>query len=315
MKAEISVVVVSWNAKKYVEECLSSLAKQNLRIPVEIIVVDNASFDGTPAMIRERFPEVRLFQNASNLGFAKANNIGIRAACGRYVALINSDVNVPPACLQDLYEFMERNVTVGVAGPRMVGPDGNVGRSYMRFPTVWNCLCTALGMNTLFRRSRLFGGVLMTDFSGDTTADVDVLNGWFLVVRRQALEETGLLDELFFMYAEDIDWSLRFKNAGWRRVYYTGACALHYGGSSSAVVPIKSYIEMHRANIQFWKKHHTRAGVLAYWLTVLIHQLIRLARHSCVWLVDRSSKSDSSFKIRRSTACLAWLMGARPVQR
>jgi GT2 family glycosyltransferase len=307
--AELSIVVVSWNAKRYVQECLTSLARQTLSIPIEIIVVDNASSDGTPEMVRQTFPGVVLIENRSNLGFAKANNIGIRNATGTYISLINSDVYVPPECLQTIYEYMEQNPAVGVVGPGMLRPDGQIGRSYMRFPTVWNCLCNALCLNKVFKGSLLFGSWLMSDFKGGTS-DVDVLNGWFLVVRRQALDDAGPLDERFFMYGEDIDWSYRFKHAGWRRVYFSGARALHYGGSSSARAPARFYIEMHKANFQYWKKHHSRVGVLGYWLTTLIYHLVRLGGYSAAYLLKRGMKVEASFKVRRSATCIAWLVGA-----
>jgi GT2 family glycosyltransferase len=308
--AELSIIVVSWNAKSYVQECLASLGQQTLSVPTEIIVVDNASSDGTPEMVRQQFPEAMLIQNSDNLGFAKANNIGIRAANGKYLFLINSDVNVPPECLQTIYDFMERELTVGVVGPRMLAADGRVHRSYMRFPTVWNCLCNALSLDSVFKGSRLFGGVLMTDFDGERTSEVDVLNGWFLAVRRRAMDRVGLLDENFFMYGEDIDWSYRFHNAGWTRVYFSGASALHYGGASSASASIRFYIQMHRANLQYWRKHHSWVGVLGCWLTTFIHHVLRVLGYSLLYLLKREAQSEASFKVRRSATCIAWLVGS-----
>jgi GT2 family glycosyltransferase len=315
MSTEISIVVVSWNASKYLEECLTSIEHLNLGVSVEIIVVDNDSHDGTPEMVSQNFPQVKLIRNSANRGFAAANNIGIRAAQGRYLALVNSDVNVPSDCLEHLYDFLEQNPAVGVVGPRMLGPDGHIGRSYMRFPTVWNCLCTALCLDVLFRGHPLFSGVLMTRFKADTTSDVDVLNGWFLMIRRQALEDTGVLDENFFMYGEDIDWSYRFRKAGWRRVYCSEARALHYGGASSAGAPTRFYIEMHRANMQYWRKHHTAVGVFAYWLTTVLHQGLRVAGYSLLYLIRPTARREAAFKVERSASCVAWLMGAHPAGR
>jgi hypothetical protein len=308
---ELSVIVVSWNGKNYVQECLASLCKQSLSVSAEIIVVDNASSDDTPEMVRRQFSDIILIRNADNLGFAKANNAGIRAAKGKYVCLINSDVNVPPGCLQLIYDFMEQHPKVGVAGPRMLTPDGLVARSYMRFPTLWNCLCNALFLDSAFKGSRRFGGVLMTDFDGEKTSQVDVLNGWFLVVRQQALDLVGLLDESFFMYGEDIDWSYRFHKAGWERVYFAGAHALHYGGASSKIASTRFYIQMHKANLQYWKKYHNKVGVLGYRLTTLVHHVLRAVAYSLVYLIKRDKQSEASFKVRRSAACIAWLVGLR----
>jgi GT2 family glycosyltransferase len=181
----------------------------------------------------------------------------------------------------------------------------------MRFPTLWNCLCNALFLDLVFKGNPRFAGVLMTDFDGDQTSQVDVLNGWFLVVRRQALDRVGLLDENFFMYGEDIDWSYRFHNAGWERVYFAGAHALHYGGASSKVESTRFYIQKHKANLQYWRKHHSKAGVLGYWLTTLANNVLRAVAYSLVYLLNRGKQLEASFKIKRSAACIAWLVGLR----
>src|ERR1035441_7831998 len=130
----------------------------------------------------------------------------------------------------------------------MVTPGGGVGRSYMRFPSVWRCLCYALSLDLVLKGRKFFDGFLMREFRNDSTAEVDVLNGWFLMIRRAALEEVGGLDERFFMYGEDVDWSYRFHKAGWRRVYFAAAESLHYGGASSAVAPVRFYVAMQQAN-------------------------------------------------------------------
>ena len=308
---EVSVIVVSWNAKSYVQECIASVTRSALSVPFEVIVIDNASNDGTPDMVRRLFPRVCLITNEENLGFAKANNQGLQTATGKYLCLVNSDVNVPPECLQAMYDFMVRNTKVGVLGPRMLTSEGHLGRSWMRFPTVWNCLCSALALPSVFRRSRIFGGVLMGDFDGGRTSEVNVLNGWFLMVRREALNAVGPLDESFFMYGEDIDWSYRFRNAGWPRVYFAGAQARHYGGASSANAPTRFYLQMNKANLQCFKKHHSRIGVLGYWLTTFIYHLLRIGGYSLMYLFKRGTQPEASFKIRRSVACIAWLFGSR----
>jgi GT2 family glycosyltransferase len=309
----MSVVVVSWNARGYVHECLSSLRRQSISDYVEVIVVDNASTDGTPEMVRDVFPEVLLIRKDVNLGFARANNVGMRAARGEFVSLINSDVNVPPECLEKILHFMEDNPKVGVTGPKMLRPDGQQARSYMRFPSVWNCLCTALSLDSLLKGLGPFGGLLMTDFDGTRTHDVDVLNGWFLTVRTEALKAVGLLDERFFMYGEDIDWSYRFHKSGWQRLYLAEAEATHYGGASSSIASTRFYIEKHKANMQYWAKHHSIPGRLAFWVTTLLHQGIRAGAYSVVYLVSKARRFEATLKIKRSLACIAWLMGRRVV--
>ncbi len=307
---DISIVIVTWNAKRYTEECLRSLEQQRADLAMEIIVVDNASSDGTVELVRDEFPRVNLVENPGNYGFARGNNIGLRRARGQYVCLINSDVNVPPECLPRMHEYMEATPAIGVLGPRMLGRRGTVDRSYMRFPTIWNCLCNTLALDSLFGGSRLFGGILMRDFKNTRTADVEVLNGWFLMIRRAALEQVGLLDETFFMYGEDIDWSYRFYKAGWKRVYFAGAEAIHYGGASSDNAPVRFYIEKQRANLQFWRKHHGRLGAASYRLVVYLHESLRLLGHGVRFLVKGSARAEAALKVKRSWACIRTLSGA-----
>jgi GT2 family glycosyltransferase len=298
---------VTWNAKRYVDECVRSLGKSSAASSTEIIVVDNASSDGTAELIEEALPQAHLIRNASNLGFARGNNLGIARSRGKYLFLINSDVTVPPGCIEKLAAFMEENPTVGMLGPQMLAPDGNVRRSTMRFPTLWNQFCRALSVDSLFK-SRWAGGFLMPDFAHDRTRDVEVLNGWFWVVRREALDQVGPLDEQFFMYGEDIDWCYRFQQAGWRRVFYAGASALHYGGASSAAAPIRFYLDMQQANLQYWKKFHGPMARAAYYGITLLHHFLRVLGHGVAYLAKPGSREDAAYKVRRSWAVLRWLV-------
>ena len=305
----LSVITVTWNGKRYVEECLRSLAV-NVDVPAEFIVVDNASTDGTPELIEQTFSQFRVVRNANNLGFAKANNIGMGLSRGKYLCLVNSDVVVPPGCLGSLYEYLEANPDVAVTGPQMLGKDGKVHRSSMRLPTIGNAFCRAFALDSVPFVSRLLRGQLMSDFTHDHTCEVEVLNGWFWMIRRTAMESVGLLDERFFMYGEDLDWCRRFREAGWRLVFYGGAQALHYGGGSSRVAPVRFYLELHRANLQYWRKHNGPLATLLYGAILIVHHLIRMVGHSVAYLLSAKHRTDLAAKIKRSWMLIAWLSGA-----
>jgi GT2 family glycosyltransferase len=303
----VSIVIVTWNGKKYALECLDSLRALGPSLRIETIVVDNASTDGTPQTIRDLYPEVKLIENASNLGFAKANNIGIAASSGDYVALVNSDVVVPPGCLEKMVDFMQANPDVGLLGPKMLGPAGEVGQSVNRLPTVWNYLCFALGLHALVPNSKLFGGYIMAGYGYDKTEDVEVLTGWFWMVPRRALEQVGGLDERFFMYGEDLDWSYRFLKSGWRVVFFAEAEALHYGAASSGQAPTRFYLEMVRANLQYFQKHYGWLGGLGFLFATGIHELIRVAGYGFLYCFNRYKRPVAGLKVIRSLSCLKWL--------
>src|SRR5260370_3338154 len=307
MKA-ISIVIVTWNCKKFVEDCLNSLQSCSRVLQAEVIVVDNACWDGTHDVVRDSYPWVTLIQNKDNLGFAKANNIGIRKSSGKYLCLINPDVRVLDSCIEKMLVYMEENPRIGLLGPRMLGADGKSCRSYMGAPTLWRIFCRALALDVLLPQSKLLGGFLMPYFNRDRTADVDVLNGWFWMTRRKAFNQVGLLDERLFMYGDDLDWSKRFHDAGWRVVYFPEAESFHYGGGTTARAAVRFSVEMQRANLQYWQKNYTRASQFVYLVIVWIHQVVRLVGYSLLFLVAKSKRTPAAFKVRRSLVGMLWVI-------
>ncbi len=305
----ISIVIVTWNCKAFAQECLTSLEAQKGEFTKQIIVVDNASADGTPELIAAQFPGVRLIRSTTNLGFSRANNMGLAEANGDYICLINPDVNVAPNCLRNMLEFMEREPLVGLIGPKMIGADGQVGRSTMRFPTIWNSLCRALGLDVIFKGSRVFGGFLMRDFRHDHTRDVDVLNGWFWMTRRSAMSEVGVLDPQLFMYGDDLDWCRRFHNSHWRVVFFSDAKAIHYGGGTTKKAPIPFYLALQRANLQYWLKHNGRIATAGYFLITCLHHAVRVVGYAVVCLSKKAEPLEATYKVRRSFASILWLTG------
>ena len=185
----LSIIIVTWNGKKYALECLESLKCQQIGVSTEIIIVDNGSTDGTPEAIKSQFKDVTVIENGANVGFSRANNIGIRASSGRYLCLVNSDVVIPTGCFERMIEYMEGHQDVGVLGPKMLSPTGGIGESVMRFPTVWNTLCCALGLHVLFPRSSVLGGFAMEAYPYSAVDSVEVLTGWFWMIPRCALKK------------------------------------------------------------------------------------------------------------------------------
>jgi GT2 family glycosyltransferase len=303
----LSVVIVSWNTKKLVYDCLESLLPLVKCGLAEVLLVDNASSDGTQEMVRERFPRVKLVENDSNLGFSRANNAGLALCSGKYVALINSDVVVPAGCLDNMIAYMDAQSEIGMLGPKMILPDGHIGSSCMRFPSVWNWFCEALALPSLFKGSRLVGDPMMRDFKYDRITEVDVLTGWFWLVRATALRQVGFLDDRFFMYGEDIDWPKRFHECGWKVVFYSEAYAIHHCAGTSAKSPVRFYVEMYKANMQYVRKHHGLLAVIGFWMAVWLHQAVRLIGHSATYVLSRTDRDTALYKVKRSFACLNWM--------
>lgn len=306
---QLSIVIVTWNCKKYLQECLDSLARFRGDPTTEILVVDNKSSDGTPELVRDSYPEVNLIQTGENLGFPRGTNVGIRRSCGQYLALVNPDVRVLDGCIEKMLAYMQQNPKVGLLGPRMLCADGKSDRSYMGAPTLWSLFCRALALDVLFPRSKLFAGFLMFYFDRSHVAEVDILNGWFWMTRQDAVAQVGVLDENLFMYADDRDWSKRFRDAGWKVVYFPEAESIHYGGGTTARAPVRFSVEMQRSDYQYWQKNYGRLSQITYLAIVVFHQTLRLVGYALVWLFRKSSREEAGFKMRRSIACLQWALG------
>ncbi len=305
---DVSIIIVSWNAKKYLNKCLQSIYRTTHNLKFEVIVVDNDSGDGSPEMVKRNFSQVNLISTGSNLGFAKANNIGIKESNGHYIVLMNSDVEILDNCLEIMYSYIDKHSSIGILGPKVLNPDKTLQRSFKKFPTLWNTLCRACYLDKAFPGSKLFGGALMTFFSGESISNVDVLIGAFWLIKREALDNVGLLDENFFMYSEDKDWCRRFRNAGWNVVYFPDAEIIHYGGGSSANAPIRFNIEQIRANLQYWKKHHRKFSQVVFYLNMILLNLFRLIGYLIIYVFFPSKRRNNIHKIRRFSITIYWLL-------
>jgi GT2 family glycosyltransferase len=311
--ADISVVIVGWNAKRYLELCLDSLAKAPPRRSMEVFVVDNASSDGSVEMIETKFPWVKLIKSPENLGFSKGNNVAIRQCRGRYIALVNPDVIVFPGCLDALADFLDQNPKVGNVGPRVLNPDMSMQSTCRRFPTLWNNFCSATGLSTRFKNSRFFAGEHMFYFPHDRILAVDVIVGCFSMIRRETFDQVGLLDEGLFMYGDDVDWCRRARNAGWQVVFYPGGQAIHDRGKTTAPYPVRFAVAQQRSVLHYWRKHHSLWGVLGIRGIMLFRHLLRYTLAVLAGLARSREGAQSDVRKQVSGACLRELLsGSAP---
>jgi GT2 family glycosyltransferase len=250
---DLSVVVASYNTRDLLRACLATLRGATRSLSAEVIVVDNSSEDGTPAMVASDFPEVTLIANPTNDGFARANNRALKNARGRFVLLLNPDTLVPPDTIDPLIAFLRDHPKVGLVGCRVDRPDGRLDEACKRsFPTPWSALLRFLGVD------RLFGGKKSYRRLGDDPAgryEVDAVVGAFMLLRRETLEDVGGLDEDYFMFGEDLDWCYRVKQRDWQIYYLGDKSIVHHKGASTRQVPHKMNWHFHRAMFLFHRKH------------------------------------------------------------
>jgi GT2 family glycosyltransferase len=249
---DLSVVIANWNTAALLKECLASLTSSSFDGLLEIIIVDNASSDGSVAMVRQEFPSVRLIENNCNPGFARANNQGITESGGRYILLLNSDTVMPSGALAGLVEFMRQHPDAGACSPRLVRVDGKPQEFAFGDDPTLPYLLRRGGYRLLLRRA-------LHDWNTDQVREVDWVSGACLLVRRQAIDQVGLLDENIFMYFEDNDWCLRMRLKGWRIYYNPTVSITHVGSQSLAQNPAARHA-YYRSLDHFYAKHY---GVFA----------------------------------------------------
>ena len=257
---ELSIVIVSFRCRDLLLACLHSLHADPAHVGWEIVVVDNDSRDGTVAAVREGYPGVEVVALEENVGFARANNLALRRARGRHLLLLNPDTVVPVGALPACIAALDRAADVGVLGCKLVQPDGELDHACKRgFPTPLNALWYFLGLARAFPASPRFAAYTAGHVDPDRESPVDAVNGAFMLVRREALEEVGLLDDSFWMYGEDLDWCYRFWAGGWKVLYHPGAQVVHVkGGSTTQLRAWRSNRAFHEAMWLFYDKHYAR---------------------------------------------------------
>lgn len=305
---DASAIIVNWNSKRFLAKCLDSIRRHHRDCTIEVIVVDNASSDGTVEELKKGYPEVQWIENRENVGFAKANNMGMEKASGRYVCLVNPDVEFLDNCLEKLCLYMDAHREVGICGPRILNSDGTLQYSCREYPTLWNNLCFSLGLHKLFPRHSMFSNELMSYFDHDRLREVQAISGCFMVVRREALREVGLLDEAFFMYSEDLDWCKRFNDKGWKIVFNPEVSAVHYGGGSSENAPARFAVEKELAIVRYWNKHHGAIENTLIRIILLTNHALRIAIFGVLSMLRSARRSGLRGKLQNHAACFRSLV-------
>lgn len=264
---DVSIIIVNWNTRDVLRDCLRSVYDQTRGIAFEVIVVDNASSDGSVAMVRREFPEVTVIENPENVGFAAANNQGMAAAAPRYYLLLNPDTVILDGAVQKTFEYAQRDPGAAVVGCKVWSEDGTLQGTTAMYPRLFNMLLAVAGLPALIPNNRLFGRAMMWWWDHNDTREVESVAGCFMLVRREAVDRVGMMDERYFMYAEEIDWCLRFHRAGWKIVYFHEAAIKHLIGKSSTLSERDMNLERRKSLLAYFRKNR---GVLTAWVANVI---------------------------------------------
>jgi GT2 family glycosyltransferase len=268
----LSIAIVNWNTRELLSNCLESIFSYPPDCPFNVVVVDNASSDGSDEMVREHFPQVCLITNKENAGFAKANNQAISTTDSKYILLLNPDTVVLPDALQMLVEFMESNPGAGAAGSRVLNPDGSLQTSCYVAPTLSH------EFFRLFHLSRLYpdSAYQMKNWNTNTSRPVDIIQGDCLMLRKSALDQVGLLDESFFIYSEDVDLCYRLQRANWGLYWVPKAQVIHYGAQSTHQVAAEMFLQLYQSKLMCMRKHHGQVAGTTYKFLLLFAAIPRL---------------------------------------
>jgi GT2 family glycosyltransferase len=269
---DLSVIVVSWNTKDLLRQCLQSVYDTAGDLAFEVLVVDNGSTDGSPGMVKRHFPRVRLLENGCNAGFAGANNQGMALGRGRYLLLLNSDAALADGGVQKVVRFMDERPDVGVSGVKLLNLDGTFQASYADFPTLTSEFLVATGLGS--RWVSLYYPSPRPQ-PGEGAREVDWIAGAFMLLRREVFEQVGGMDEAYWMYSEETDWCYRIRQAGWKIYYLPEVAVVHVGGASTRQRRLGMMAQLNRSKVRFFAKNY--GPVHAAQLRVLLW-LIALGR-------------------------------------
>jgi GT2 family glycosyltransferase len=301
---DVGIVILNWNTRDYLKRCLETVLASQGDFTYRVIVVDNASSDDSVEMVRAIYPSVEVIASDINGGYSYGNNLGLRALgfggvsdvdqdAPRYALLLNPDTELPPDALDKMIHFMDSRPDVGVAGPKLALEDGSLDLACRRsFPTPIISLYRFSGLSRLFPHSARFGRYNMTHVDPDQEIEVDSVVGAYMQVRREAIAAVGLLDEMFFMYGEDLDWAYRIKKAGWKVFYHPQVVVKHVKRAASRKSR-KAQFEFQRAMLIFYRKHYQATTPL--WLHSLVMMGLLLKGGRSLWReMRRPSVSTAS---------------------
>jgi hypothetical protein len=289
----LSIVIINWNTRELLRNCLDSVFRNPPALGASVIVVDNGSTDGSVQMVETDFVKVTLIRNNDNRGFAAANNQALQIIDTKYVLLLNSDTLIHGNVLDRSIEYMERNLSVGIMGCRVLNGDGTVQRTCSQFPSFRNLLLMTVALDRL-PWPKFLGRYRMRDWERDTEREVEVVSGCFMMVRHAAIIDVGVLDESFFFFGEETDWCRRFIKSGWRVAFSPVGEITHYGGGTCKSLNFRRDVLLTQATIHLHRKYGGPAKAVLVWFLLFLFNLSR----ALFWQIARFVSNEPKAKER-----------------
>ena len=299
---DVSVILVNWNTRDILRDCLKSVYEQVGFVKFEVIVVDNASTDGSYDMVRNLFPKIMLISNDTNIGYAAAVNQGMRVAKGRYFLILNSDTLICDRAIEKTTVYADDHPQAAVIGCQVYGKREIPQLTSFRFPSALNLFLSVFGLSRIFKKNRFFGRERMQHWLHDTERQVDVVAGVFMLVRREAVDEVGLMDEAYFFLYEETDWCYRFRQAGWKVLFWPGAKIIHVGGGgqSRKKVNLKIMVQTQKSALIFFKKHSSHIEYLLARFLMAIHCGLRCITWRFLTVCKKIIGKDATYEAERT---------------
>lgn len=308
---DLSISIVNCDNRDLLAGCLDSIYQTVQRACYEILVVDNGSTDGSADMMRTRFPAIQMIENEERLGYAASHNRALRRCQGRYLLVLNDDMLVLIGAIDTMVAFMDAHPDAGMVGCRLLNPDRSLQPSCRAFPNLWIMFCRSLYLDKLFPRNRWFGADYLSGWGHDAMRKVDVIKGCCMLVRREVVDQVGLLDERFFMYYEETDWCYRTLQHGWKVYFTPDAQVIHFGEQSTGRQSARMALIQRQSLLWYFRKHHGGVAASIVRLLSILEISLRLA-YWAFTLPLRRRQAYASHKIGLYWTTLRWLLTGRP---
>ncbi len=290
---DVSIIIVAWNVRKLLYDCLESVFEQTQGIEFEVIYVDNASEDGSVEMVRKEFPEVQIIENEENKGFIKANNQAIEIAEARYILLLNSDTIILDNAIAKTMKFADENPDAALVGCKVLYPDGRLQTNCFMYPSAMNMFLSATYLSKLFSCNRFFGRETMEWWDYSDVREIEANTGCYSLVRREAIDQVGVMDERYFVYGDDADWCCRFTKAGWKVMFTPEPQIIHYHGQTTKSKKREFQLQLFGSKLIFMLLHRGRIAFMLARLMMILYFVLRIPLWLLVGLMKRNERKDA----------------------